>query len=94
MAPPKTQAEQTPEGSSFDEQLERLEAIVGSLEEGGLGLEASIEQYREGVQLLSACRELLVGFQRQVEELTSSNQVQPFDGDPDMESDSGCDDNR
>jgi exodeoxyribonuclease VII small subunit len=67
----------------FDERLARLEALVAELEAGGLGLESSMERYREGVALLKGCRDLLAGFQRQVEELTREAQVEPFEGDPD-----------
>lgn len=66
----------------FDESLERLEEVVGELEEGGLGLEESLERYKEGVGLLKGCRERLASFRAQVEELTAEG-VMDHDGDPD-----------
>ena len=70
----------------FDGRLARLEAIVGELEAGGLGLEASIERYREGIGLLGRCREVLGGFRRQVEELSRDAEqgLAAFEGDPDV----------
>ena len=54
----------------FDARLGRLEALIQELEEGGLGLEESLERYREGVALLGGCKGQLDGFRQQVEELT------------------------
>ena len=70
----------------FDEHLERLESIVGELEEGGLGLEASIERYRDGLQHLKHCHGTLERYKRQVEELTrdAESTLRTFDADPDV----------
>jgi exodeoxyribonuclease VII small subunit len=88
MAPKKKAA--TAENAteeSFDERIARLETIVQEMEEGGLGLEQSIEHYREGVVLLKGCREVLGGYRRQVEELTedAENALRPYEDDPDLE---------
>lgn len=71
--------------ASFDDRLERLEAIVAELEDGGLALEPAIERYQEGIELLRQCHGVLKGFQKQVEELTrdAEDALRPFDGDPD-----------
>lgn len=70
----------------FDERLARLEAIVGQLEQGGLGLEPAIERYQEGIQLLKECHGALDGYRRRVEELTreAETAMRPFEGDPDF----------
>ncbi len=67
----------------FDQSLGRLEEIVAELEQGGLGLEDSLAQYKEGVALLKGCREQLSGFRAQVEELSAEG-VRPHAGDPDV----------
>ena len=86
---PKKSSKNGSDAPSFDERLQRLEEIVGALEEGGLGLEASIERYREGVELLGGCRELLEGYRRQVEELGQQveGELTPYAGDPDVDRD-------
>ena len=68
---------------TFDQRLQRLEAIVGELEQGGLALEPSIERYQEGVGLLRECRAVLASLERRVEELTAQGGLEPLAGDPD-----------
>lgn len=74
------------EPAAFDARLARLEGLVAELEGGGLGLEAAIERYREGVALLRGCRETLTSFQKQVQELGQDAAVaaRPYAGDPDV----------
>lgn len=79
------------EEPGFDDRLARLEEIVTVLEGGGLALEPSIERYREGVELLKSCRDLLGGYRKQVEELTRDAEagLTPYAGDPDVGSGDG-----
>jgi exodeoxyribonuclease VII small subunit len=72
------------EPRSFDASLGRLEELVAELEEGGLGLEDSLDRYKEGVGLLKGCRERLAAFRAQVEELTADG-IAPHEGDPDVD---------
>jgi len=67
---------------SFDQRIERLEAIVAELEQGKVGLEDAIARYQEGTELVRRCRELLDSYQRRVEELTDAGS-KPYPGDPD-----------
>ncbi len=70
---------------TFDERLARLEELVREMESGELGLESAIERYQEGVGLLKACRGVLDGYRRQVEELgaDAESSLEPYAGDPD-----------
>jgi exodeoxyribonuclease VII small subunit len=72
----------------FDERLERLEAIVAELENGGIALEPAIDRYQEGVELLKDCRAILAGYRKRVEELSNGAEpvLRPYDADPDA----GC----
>jgi exodeoxyribonuclease VII small subunit len=87
MASGKAKAPKSAEQPDFDTSLARLEALVGELEQGGLGLEQAILRYREGVRLLAGARDQLAGFRKQVEELTqdASPTTRPYAGDPDAE---------
>lgn len=44
---------------SFEEAYERLQATVQKLEDGGLALEASIEQFELGMRLANLCTNML-----------------------------------
>ena len=89
MADPKTKpaarGREEPAEPGFDERLARLEGIVGELENGGLGLERSIERYQEGVTLLRECRAVLERYKARVEELSAQgDSVTPYAADPDV----------
>jgi len=75
----------------FDRKLERLEALVAELEQGGLGLEPAIERYQEGIGLLKECHRALERYQRRVEELSraAEGEIRPFEGDPDVRGNAG-----
>jgi len=85
MTPPQESAPE-PRGGAFDTKLARLEAIVGELEQGGIGLEPAIERYQEGIQLLKECHGALDTYRRRVEELTreAETAMRPFEADPDV----------
>ncbi len=61
--------------ASFKEELERLEAIVRSLEQEDLDLDRALELFEEGVTRLKAARELL-----QQSELTVKRVLEAADG--------------
>lgn len=54
--PPK---KKDPEGSSFDESLQRLEQIVEQMEQGDIPLEESLKLYEEGILLSKVCAQKL-----------------------------------
>ncbi len=61
---------------SFREELERLEAIVRSLEDSDVDLDEALELFQEGVRRLKTARELL-----QTTELTVRQVVKAADSD-------------
>ena len=70
---------------TFDEGLDRLEALVQRLEGGNLGLEASLQCFEEGVALGGALQQQLAEAQRRVEVLKQGlggeYRAEPLDGD-------------
>lgn len=54
---------------SFDDGLDRLEALVQELESGSLGLEEALARFEEGVALSQALQKQLAEAQRRVEVL-------------------------
>lgn len=68
---------------SFDDGLDRLEALVQQLESGSLGLEEALARFEEGVQLSQALQKQLAEAQRRVEVLKAGlggeYRVEPLD---------------
>jgi exodeoxyribonuclease VII small subunit len=54
---------------SFDDGLDRLEALVQRLEAGSLGLEEALQQFEEGVALSRGLQQQLAAAQRRVDVL-------------------------
>ena len=45
--------------ASFEEAMENLEGIIEELEKGDLTLEASVENFKKGMEISNYCTELL-----------------------------------
>ncbi|HWP83658.1 MAG TPA: exodeoxyribonuclease VII small subunit [Terriglobia bacterium] len=58
---------------SFEQGLERLEAIVAELEKGDLALERALELFEEGMKLSASCRKKLEEAENRVEILLKKN---------------------
>lgn len=82
---PKGDADGREAPRDFDADLTRLEAIVGELERGDLGLESSLERYQQGIELLRRCHATLASYRKQVEELSAQADgvLRPYADDPD-----------
>lgn len=59
MAKKKKPANQSEDKPSFEDALKELEETVRLIEDGQLGLDASLARYEEGVKHLERCHELL-----------------------------------
>ena len=55
---------------TFEQALERLEAVVKDLESTETGLDKSLERYEDGVRLLKHCRAILDEAERKIRLLT------------------------
>ena len=69
---------------NFECSLTLLQQIVHELEEGNLGLEASLARFEEGVRLYRVCHQILEQAEQKIEVLTGFDangnaQVEPFD---------------
>lgn len=69
----------------FEESLQRLEEIVGRLEDDDLELEQSLALFEEGVKLAAACNQRLDEAEKKVALLLKNNEgalvEAPFDTD-------------
>jgi exodeoxyribonuclease VII small subunit len=72
------------ERTGYGEVVARLQEIVESLEGGSLSLEASLEKFGEGIQLVKRGEKLLAEAEKRVEQLLSDDgrtaSLSPADG--------------
>lgn len=77
----------------FDQVIERLQQVVGRLEQGNLGLEEALKAYEEGVGLARRGHEVLDGAEKRVELLVRRGRdgdvTQPLDPEAGEESGDG-----
>ncbi len=66
---PKDKA--TTETLSYEQALGELEALIERIEQGEIGLEQSLTEYRRGAVLLKRCRSILDTAEQQIDELTA-----------------------
>ena len=72
-----------PEKNGYGEVVTRLQQIVEALEGGELSLEASLEKFAEGVQLVKRGEKLLAEAEKRVEQLLSDDgAVKPLEPGP------------
>ena len=65
---------------TFEEALQRLDAIVHELEEGTLPLDDAIARFEAGLRLLKACRARLDSAELRVRELLAQDDAAPRGG--------------
>ena len=73
----KTKKKETTASLGYEQALGELEALIGRIEQGEIGLEESLAEYRRGAALLKRCRGILETAEQQIEELTADK---PDDG--------------
>ncbi len=73
---------------NFEKDLERLEEIVGALEEGGLSLDDSLKQFELGIKLARRCEKALSEAEKRIEILTKKPNgelvAEPFEDDAEV----------
>ncbi len=65
----EAQGEKDKAALTFEQALEKLEAIVSAIEEGEVPLEESIEKYAEGIELVGRCRAILDRAEKKIQVL-------------------------
>lgn len=73
-----------PDSSTFESALAELQRVVHDLEEGQLGLEASLARFETGIGLLRSCYKILENAEQRIEILTGTDAagnpvLAPFD---------------
>ena len=79
----------TERNQSFDKALTQLEEIVQAMESGALPLEKMMEQYEEGMRLISFCSSKLNEVEKKIEIMTKKGDkvvAEPFEPETQQES--------
>jgi exodeoxyribonuclease VII small subunit len=79
--PKKNPAEQP---ANFEQAMEELEQLVDKMESGELPLEASLDAYKRGSELVKFCAAQLERVDKQVKVL-EGEMLKPFEGEEDEE---------
>ena len=66
---------------SFEENMQRLEQIVRTLERGDVALEESLKLFQEGTALVGSCGKLLDEAELQVKKIASAADGSPVEED-------------
>ena len=73
----------TNKAPTFEEDLERLENIIESMETGDIALADLVAKFEEGSKLLKACQAQLKESELKIEKLNlKTGEVEAFDDDP------------
>lgn len=59
---------------SFEQSIERINAIIGSLRSGELPLDESLKLFEEGTALVAECNERLEQAQQKFSEITAAGE--------------------
>ncbi len=69
------------ENKTFEENMQRLEAIVRAMERGDVALEESLKLFQEGTELVRQCSKLLDDAQLQVQKVMTAPDGTPVPED-------------
>ena len=77
--PPEDTAEgrSAPDELSYEEAIEELESLIERIEQGRIGLEESLGEYRRGAALLKRCRSILDVAEQQIDEMAGEDGPSP-----------------
>ena len=69
------------QNASFEQNMQRLEQIVRTMERGDAPLEESLNLFQEGTELVRSCNELLENAQLQVKMIMTAADGSPVEED-------------
>jgi exodeoxyribonuclease VII small subunit len=61
------------ESMGFEDAVAELESIIGRIDAGEVGLEASLDAYRRGAALVRRCRAILDSAQQEIERISAAD---------------------
>ncbi|MHC4947825.1 MAG: exodeoxyribonuclease VII small subunit [Planctomycetota bacterium] len=73
MAKKKSSTRAAPAKLTYEQAIEELEAINRRIEEGEIGLEESLAEFKRGMALARRCREILDTAEQEIEEIRAED---------------------
>ena len=61
---------------TFEDNIKKLEELVGKMESGALNLDEMIASYEEGRKLVSACEKDLASIHQRIEKVTKDGGIE------------------
>jgi exodeoxyribonuclease VII small subunit len=77
MGPDDAEPRADPDSMSYEQAISELESIIEGIEQGRIGLQESLAEYRRGALLLRRCRAILDIAEQEVQELTAEPDLPP-----------------
>ena len=62
----------------FEDNLKRLEGLVGKMESGEMNLDEMIKAFEEGRKLVTECQKDLDSIRQRIEKVTKNGSVEPL----------------
>ena len=62
----------------FEDNLKKLEGLVGKMESGEMNLDEMIKAFEEGRKLVAECQQDLDSIRQRIEKVTKSGEAVPF----------------
>ena len=69
----KNEKKENQQALSFEQAIERLNQIVGRIEQGQIPLADSLEQYENGMNLIQYCRGILQDAEKRIEKISAQS---------------------
>lgn len=70
-----------PSEMTYEAAIEELESLIDQIEEGAIGLEASLEARRRGEALIRRCRSVLERAEQELRHIEITDEAEASDGD-------------
>ena len=64
----------------FEDNLKKLEGLVGRMESGEMNLDEMIKAFEEGRKLVTECQKDLESIRQRIEKVTKDGSVEPLQG--------------
>ncbi|MEQ9616474.1 MAG: exodeoxyribonuclease VII small subunit [Phycisphaerales bacterium] len=79
MSTKKTKPAEKLDGLTYEQALQRVEAIADRIESGEIGIEDAVSEYEQAMKLIRHCRGILDTAEQKITELTPDSSAEDAD---------------